>query len=79
MSCVMLERHRVLISDKIEQTNPITMCEAVEGTWELCGGIFIDEVFDSMWKGLISRMAGFISLGDHLVPPAIRPELTSSQ
>ncbi|KAI6398031.1 hypothetical protein MCOR07_008314 [Pyricularia oryzae] len=37
-----------LISYKVEQVNPISMKEAVEGKGALCGGIFIDEAFENL-------------------------------
>ncbi|KAI5864716.1 hypothetical protein GGS23DRAFT_561506 [Durotheca rogersii] len=44
-----------LISYRVDSVNPITMHEAVEGTGGLCGGIFVDEAFESMCK---SRLGG---------------------
>ncbi|KAL6400259.1 hypothetical protein AUP68_15955 [Ilyonectria robusta] len=44
-----------LISYKINSTNPIHMGEAAEGTGGLCGGIFIDEVFERIVKNRLGR------------------------
>ncbi|KAF7551172.1 hypothetical protein G7Z17_g5193 [Cylindrodendrum hubeiense] len=44
-----------LISYKIISTSPIHMEEAVEGSGGLCGGIFIDEVFESIVKNRLGR------------------------
>ncbi|KAK0641359.1 hypothetical protein B0T16DRAFT_213993 [Cercophora newfieldiana] len=44
-----------LISYRVERTVPIVMSEAVEGTGGLCGGIFIDEGFESVCKARLGR------------------------
>ncbi|KAM7191752.1 actin-like ATPase domain containing protein [Rhypophila sp. PSN 637] len=44
-----------LISYQIEQNAPIAMREVVEGTGGLCGGIFIDEAFESLCKERLGR------------------------
>ncbi|KAM7215780.1 hypothetical protein V8F06_008803 [Rhypophila decipiens] len=44
-----------LISYQIEQNAPIAMREVVEGTGGLCGGIFIDEAFETMCKERLGR------------------------
>ncbi|KAK0371652.1 hypothetical protein CLIM01_11003, partial [Colletotrichum limetticola] len=44
-----------LISYQIDQTKPILMHEAVEGTGSLCGGIFIDEAFERACKARLSK------------------------
>ncbi|KAH6647235.1 hypothetical protein BKA67DRAFT_429649 [Truncatella angustata] len=40
-----------LVSYEVKSTNPIVLQEAVEGTGGLCGGIFIDQVFERMCSG----------------------------
>ncbi|KAH6859112.1 hypothetical protein BKA58DRAFT_473205 [Alternaria rosae] len=44
-----------LISYEVNQTNPVKMGEAVEGTGGLYGGIFIDEGFEAMCKARLGR------------------------
>ncbi|KAI1809459.1 hypothetical protein GGS20DRAFT_297535 [Poronia punctata] len=40
-----------LITYEVNSTNPIVLQEAVEGTGGLCGGIFIDQMFEQMCSG----------------------------
>ncbi|KAL4880679.1 hypothetical protein BJY04DRAFT_190593 [Aspergillus karnatakaensis] len=44
-----------LISYEIKDTNPIAMREAVEGRGGLCGGLLIDEAFESICKRRLGR------------------------
>ncbi|KAK4206490.1 hypothetical protein QBC37DRAFT_381046 [Rhypophila decipiens] len=44
-----------LISYKVKSVNPTRMSEAVEGTGGLCGGIFIDQKFESCCKVKFGR------------------------
>ncbi|KAI1407357.1 actin-like ATPase domain-containing protein [Hypoxylon sp. FL1857] len=44
-----------LVSYKVSDTDPITLHEAVVGTGGLCGGIFIDEMFESICKARLGR------------------------
>ncbi|KAI0139600.1 actin-like ATPase domain-containing protein [Hypoxylon sp. NC0597] len=44
-----------LVSYKVSDTDPITLHEAVVGTGGLCGGIFIDEAFESICKARLGR------------------------
>ncbi|EFX01732.1 hsp70 family chaperone [Grosmannia clavigera kw1407] len=44
-----------LISYKIDSTGPIAMHEAVEGSGDLCGGIFIDEAFEKLCKSRLGN------------------------
>ncbi|KAL3439592.1 hypothetical protein BDV09DRAFT_201719 [Aspergillus tetrazonus] len=44
-----------LISYEVKDTNPIAMREAVEGRGGLCGGLLIDEAFETMCKRRLGR------------------------
>ncbi|KAF9874472.1 hypothetical protein CkaCkLH20_08035 [Colletotrichum karsti] len=46
-----------LISYVIEQTDPLTVSEAVEGTGGLCGAIFLDEEFENILKPRINALS----------------------
>ncbi|KAI3549532.1 hypothetical protein CSPX01_02183 [Colletotrichum filicis] len=75
-----------LISYQIDQTKPISMQEAVEGTGSLCGGIFIDEAFERACKARLgSRWNHLSDTGkkrimknewEALIKPTFVPNLT---
>ncbi|KAK8110207.1 Heat shock 70 kDa protein 12B [Apiospora kogelbergensis] len=44
-----------LISYRVESIEPLQLAEAVEGTGGLCGGIFVDEVFERLCKSRLGR------------------------
>jgi hypothetical protein len=44
-----------LISYKIKETGPLILYESVEGKGKLCGGIFVDETFQTLIKQRIGQ------------------------
>ncbi|OTA67942.1 actin-like ATPase domain-containing protein [Hypoxylon sp. EC38] len=50
-----------LITYEIEGVDPLALREAAEGIGGLCGGIFIDEVFESICKNRLGRIWGCLN------------------